>query len=121
VQENNPKLDQAGHLGMWGELLKWVPSAALTDPHVRWEPIDDATAAFVVPFGQIQERFVVRFDPANGTLQHLEAMRYRNGAGEKILWIDGAWFDEGSPWAVFDAEEIALNVPVTVSVEARGP
>jgi hypothetical protein len=121
VQDDNPKLDQGGNLGMWAELLKWVPSAALTDPHVRWEPIDDATAIFVVPFGHTQERFVVRFDPVTGTMQHVEAMRYRSGEGEKILWIDGAWFDEGSPWAAFDAEEIALNVPVTVSVDAKGP
>jgi hypothetical protein len=121
VEENNPKLDQGGNLGMWAELLKWVPSAALTDPRVGWEPLDDATAVMVVPFGAGNERFVVRFDPVTGGLQHLEAMRYRSGVGEKVLWIDGAWFDEGRPWATFDAEQVVLNVPVDVTFDAKGP
>jgi hypothetical protein len=54
-------------------------------------------------------------------MQHLEAMRYRNGEGEKLPWIGGAWHDEGRPWALFDVEEIPLNLPVAVSVDTKGP
>jgi hypothetical protein len=120
VQEDNPKLDQGGNLGMWAELLQWVPSTLLTTPGVRWEPVDETTALLVVPFQKGKESFVVRFDPETGELTHFEVMRYKNGEGGKVLWINGAWFDEGSPWAVFHPEEIALNVPVDVSVAAKG-
>jgi len=121
VQENNPKLDQGGNLGMWAEILRWLPAALLTSPRVRWEPVDADTALLVVPFGAEEERFVVRFDPISGEVSCWEVMRYKNGTGEKTLWVNGAWFDEGSPWAVFDSEEVAYNVDVDTSMEAKGP
>ncbi|MHB1134754.1 MAG: DUF6544 family protein [Chloroflexota bacterium] len=121
VEENNPKLDQGGNLGMWAELLRWLPAALLTDPRVRWEAVDEATALLVVPFGAAEERFVVRFDPESGDVLYSEVMRYRNGVGEKVLWINGVWFDEGRPWAAFESEEIVHNVEVDTSVAAKGP
>lgn len=119
--EGNAKWDQGANLGMWFEMLQWFPAALLTDPKVRWEPVDSATALLVVPFGAEEERFVVRFDPDTGALRHFEVMRYKGGEGEKVLYIDGIWFDDGKPWIRAEIDEIAINVTVDTSLEARGP
>lgn len=119
--EGNSKWDQGANLGMWFEALQWFPAVLLTDSRVRWEPVDAATALLVVPFGDQEERFVVRFDPASGELQHFEVMRYKGGEGEKVLYIDGIWFDDGRPWIHPAIDEIALNVDVDTSLAARGP
>jgi hypothetical protein len=121
VMTGNPKLDQGGNLGMWAEILQWLPAALLTDPAVHWEAVDDETAWLVVPFNDGVERFLVRFDPTNDKVKYWEVMRYANGEGDKSLWINGTWFDDGRPWFIVLENTVVYNVVVDTTVATRGP
>jgi hypothetical protein len=121
VMTDNPKLDQGGNLGMWAEIIQWLPSVLITDPNVRWEAVDDETALLVVPFGAEEERFVVRFDPTSGKVKYWEAMRYANVEGEKTLWVNGTWFEDGKPWFIINEDVVVYNADVDTSLAAKGP
>jgi hypothetical protein len=137
--EASPEIDQAANLSMWAELAAWAPAALLADARVRWEPLDDASAVLVVPFGAAEDRFIARFDQQTGRLWLLESMRYKGSGTAKTLWLNevrswGAlggqpastgsavtWADDGKPWLTMTVEELAYNVPADTSLAARGP
>lgn len=131
VTENEPKVDMAANLSLWGEAI-WTPSILATDPRVQWEAVDETTARMVVPFGEQEDSFIFTFDPQTGLMVDGVAQRFREADDqEKIPWrleplgwqtFNGVqipspaavrWMDQEQPWAVFDLEEVRYNVPVS--------
>jgi hypothetical protein len=138
LSDQGPQIDQAANLSLWAEYV-WAPAVLVTDPRVRWEPVDEETALLVVPFGAAEQTFVARFDPDSGRLHMLESMRYKDSKSvAKTLWLNessnwrtvgdyeipatGAvtWFDQGKPWAFFTVEEVVYNVDVSEYLRQEG-
>lgn len=136
--EQGPEIDQAANLSLWAEQVAWMPSISITDPRLRWEPVDATTARLFVPWNTGEDEFLVRFDPETGLLDSMEAMRYKTVGGEKVRWtvcvkawqeFHGmqipkratlTWADENGPWATFDITEVVYNVDVDEYIRARG-
>lgn len=138
--DNDASTNQAANLAVWAEAA-WFPSIWITDPRVRWEPVDEKTALLFVPFEDREENFVMRFNTETGLLDSMEAMRFRDAGpqAKKILWITrsiegqkiegtkldavgtATWLDQGKPWATFTLEEINYNVDVSQYIWQRGP
>ena len=120
VDENKAWFDQSANIRMWAEAIDWFPPLLVTDPNVHWEPIDDHTALLVVPFGETYDHLIVRFDPSDGSVQFIEAMKYKT-ADAKVLWINGIWMDDGRPWITMNIEEILFNVDVHEYIREKYP
>jgi hypothetical protein len=124
------KTDAAANLGMWAEGLLF-PSVYVTDPRVRWEPIDADHARLIVPAPGGEDSFDVDFDPATGLIARMTTMRYRDEglSAVKLPWSaeqlpDGRgaahWGDQDYPWLVFTTEEVVLDADVSAYIRARG-
>ena len=139
VIENEPKVNSAANLGLWGESI-WLPTIFITDPRVRWQAINENTALLIVPFETGEDTFTVFFDPETGLLTRMEALRYKDAADtEKTLWLldvlawdtyhnlllpsgsSVTWADEGIPWLVIELDEVVYNVDVRDTIQAEGP
>ncbi|HKJ56500.1 MAG TPA: DUF6544 family protein [Nitriliruptoraceae bacterium] len=134
-----PTIDQGANLALWAEAV-WMPTVWITNPAVRWEPIDDTTARLIVPFQDDEETFTVHFDPTSGLLTRMESMRFKGEADlQKTLWINDAsqwdnldghqvpgqtaitWGDEAGPWARLTTESVIYNADLDDYLEANGP
>lgn len=139
VIENDAKTDSAANLGLWSESV-FLPSIFLTDPRVRWEPIDATHARLVVPYGEETDSFDVTFDAGTGLLQSFDTLRWKEPASAaKTPWrtvsakwrrfaalllpasFSVAWGDEPVPWLVGELDEVVYNVDVAKYIRASGP
>ena len=139
ITENEPKVDQAANLGLWAESI-WLPPVFISDPRVSWEGVDELTALLTVPFGDQAQRFVVRFDENTGLPRFFESMRFKeSNSDRKSLWLNEVrewgevggrtvptsaavtWYEDGSPWAVLEVEEVVYNAEVEEYMRATGP
>ena len=135
--ENDPKMNSATNLAMWAECLS-LPSVFITDPRVRWEPIDETHARLVVPSPEGSDSFTLSFDARTGLMTEMEALRWSMPSDPaRRLWqtTAGSWsrvnglllpagaaaWDHGKPWLLFTVEDVAYNVDVTDYLRATGP
>lgn len=114
------KIDQGANMVNWIEALA-APGVLITDPAVRWEPIDESSARLVFPFGDADDEVTMFFDPETGAPTKIVAMRYKDADADarKLVWtarmmdrrvlgglpvateVDATWQGFDKPWATF--------------------
>lgn len=133
-----PKTNRSAMQGYWAEVLAWVPAIALTDEHLQWELIDEHSVKLYLPESPAGDALMLYFDPETHLLTEIIAQRYCNeDDDEQLLWqnhilewgmVDGwliptrsetQWEDD-EPWAIWDIENIALNVDTLARFEQFG-
>ncbi len=136
--ENQPRVDRAANLSMWGEYV-WLPGA-LVDPRARWEEIDDVSARLVVPQADGPDALVAFFDPGSGLLDRLEGLRWRSPQdAEPIRWVTRnhawtriggigvpavssvQWADQKQPWLKLSLDDVVWNADLSDYLAASGP
>ncbi len=126
VDARGPEMDQAGFDRLLAELTL-VPTALLPGPHLRWEPIDDASARAFLSVGDLRASLAFRRDAGTGetTLElergHQEGDRIvprtfrARASGEPLVSdgltlrrrVEGTWVlpDGGLPYVDFLLED----------------
>lgn len=92
VDARGPRVDLGAALRLWGELLAFPE--LVTDPHLRWEPIDDTHARVHVDQPPLAVSAVVDFN-GQGLPIALHADRYRSVGGTEVLT---PWTGHLSQW-----------------------
>ncbi len=124
------RIDQGANVASWLEAIS-VPGSLLSDPRVRFEPVDDHTARMVFPFKDGEDSVLIGFDPdtdvpvsakalrfrgAEDTTKHewYVTMRGRRSAGG--IWypaeVDARWEGDPEPWATFAYDAAFPGAPV---------
>ena len=128
--ETGPQVNQGSNMILWAE-APFYPSLLITDPHIRWEAIDETSARLIFPFGAEEDELIYYFDPVTGLITYISAMRYQGSNAEKVGWrveiqqwqtVDGGqvplrvaitWANQSGPWSYWDFENIRWNVDLS--------
>jgi hypothetical protein len=122
---SSDKTGQENCLTLWADSM-WMPSILISDQSVQWEAIDESTAWLIVSGNGNHEPILTRFNPNNGLIEELIALRCRKAGGEKVNWrvtysqwrpfhrlllpakIITSWDDSGA-YAIFNAQGVEYN------------
>jgi hypothetical protein len=126
-----PSSDNTGQdnlLSLWAESM-WMPSLLITDQSVQWDTIDESTAWLIVSRNGNHEPILTRFNPNNGLIEEIIALRCRKAGGEKVNWrvtyshwrpfhrlllpakIITSWDDSGA-YTILNAQGVEYNPQV---------
>jgi uncharacterized protein DUF6544 len=128
VPQLGAEVDQGAWLAMWAEAIFWPRAWVIGG--LQWEAIDETHARARLPFGQVDERLDLTFDPATHFPNIYEVLRCK-GAGRKVRWradfsdlrrfgrvwawshVLATWTDEPGPWYEAWIDDVETNVSVS--------
>lgn len=129
--DDAPRTNRASIQGYWAEVLAWVPSIALLDTQLHWDPLDASSARLQLPGLDEAEALTLHFDSNSGLLTTIETLRFKDEADSQrhrwrnhvLEWgtVDGlrvptrsqTQWDDDTPWATWHVDQIVLNYDVT--------